>query len=216
MTLQPLVHGVTFFKLLGLIVFAVAVIGGLSTPPAWAQQKQKLPALLEIPAATAPNQPSLISRRAALQKEREELRQAFARQNAQCSAVDQRDTAKLASCTERAQMLSARLARHIQDSEAFNRALSLGCVEEISTHGCLGNPPSHILQFHNGCSSDQWVQAQWRWNKTGQCEQGGTERLAPGATGSLYIGLCSQGEFQSNVRACGQPGCDLPACPNPR
>jgi hypothetical protein len=115
---------VTYSKLLGLFLFAVAVIGVLSTPPASAQQKQKLPALLQIPAAIAPNQPSLISRRAALQKEREELRQAFDAQNAQCSAVDQSDTAKIASCTELAQTLSAQLARHIQDSEAFNSAFS--------------------------------------------------------------------------------------------
>lgn len=122
MTLQKTLSEVAFFNpfRLSLLVVAVATIS--SAVPAAAQQK--IPTLLEVPAAIATAQPSLVARRAALVQERNGLREGFANQNAQCSAVDERDTAKVASCTDKKQTLQAALERHIQDREVFNRELS--------------------------------------------------------------------------------------------
>lgn len=90
-----------------------------------------------------------------------------------------------------------------------------GCVKNVSTDACLGNPPSHILQFHNGCSKRQWVQVRFRWHNNPKiCEQGGSEPITPGTTGSVMIGLCGQGEFKYLWRACGEPGCSYPSCPD--
>jgi hypothetical protein len=86
-----------------------------------------------------------------------------------------------------------------------------GCVKDVSTHGCARNPSGwHILQFHNGCSTVQEVLVKFRWYKNPKlCEQGGTGLIAPGETGSITVGLCSQGAFNWNWRAGGE----IPRCP---
>lgn len=95
-------------------------------------------------------------------------------------------------------------------------AKAAGCTQDVSTHGCRGNPPSHYLQFYNGCSRTVWVQMRMRWYETGQCEQGGSEPVAPGDTGSINVGLCSQGRFVYRWRSCFEAGCALPPCPDLR
>jgi hypothetical protein len=87
------------------------------------------------------------------------------------------------------------------------------CVKDLKIHGCLGNPPTHYLQFHNECPNIAWVQSSWRWDNTGQCEQGGSEPILPGKTGRINVGLCSQGAFQYDWRYCLEEGCPAVPCP---
>ncbi|WP_316168088.1 MULTISPECIES: hypothetical protein [unclassified Bradyrhizobium] len=122
MTLKKPLSEVAFLNPLRSFLLALAVTSLGSVVSARAQQK--IPALLEVPSAIATTEPSLVTQRTALVQERNDLRGKFASQKAQCSAVDERDTAKVASCTKTAQNLSDALERHIKISEAFNQTVS--------------------------------------------------------------------------------------------
>jgi hypothetical protein len=140
MTPPNSLSGVTSLSLFRLFLLAMAVASVGSAIPVNAQQ---ISPLSDVPEAIATAQPSLVAQRAALEQERNDLRGKFARQKAQCSAVDERDTAKIASCTEIAQILSAALGRHVKNSEEFNRLLSKVTTElpspfRHSPHGLIG------------------------------------------------------------------------------
>lgn len=100
------------------LLFAVVGASFGSTGPVYAQQLQ---ALLDVPPNVAAREPSLIPKRAALQQERNTIRAGIASLNADCSAVNENDTAKIASCTRRRDELAAALSGHSAASEAFNR-----------------------------------------------------------------------------------------------
>jgi len=91
-----------FFILVAAAAFALTL-----TPPAQAQQ---LPALSNVSANVAAAQPGLLAQRENLQQERNALHAKVVSLNSDCSAIDERNTAKVASCTSRKQELQAALA----------------------------------------------------------------------------------------------------------
>jgi hypothetical protein len=120
------------------VAMALATIG--SAIPAKAQQ---IPVLSEVPPATAAAQPFLVTHRAALVQERDDLRGKFAEQKAECSAVDEQDTATIRLCINKLQGLKTALDRHIAKTEEFNRLLNKVEAESPasfrhSPHGLIG------------------------------------------------------------------------------
>jgi len=115
------------------LLLVAALTGFVSVAPVTAQGV--LPALLEIPADVAKAQPPLVSHRAAIERQRSDLRQKYADQNAQCSAVNERDRAKADYCIKTAATLTAAMSRHVRDSKEFNHALRVAHVRLLEAEG---------------------------------------------------------------------------------
>lgn len=131
---------VTSYNATRLFAFAMAIATIGSAIPAKAQQ---IPALSEIPPATAAAQPFLVTHRTALVEERNDLRGKFAGQKAQCSAVDEQNAAQVRSCIDQKQKLKSALDLHIAKTEEFNRLLNKVEAESPSSfrhspHGLIG------------------------------------------------------------------------------
>jgi hypothetical protein len=147
MTLQNLFNPMVFLSPLRIFILAVAAVANAgSAAPAMAQQ---IPTLSNIPAAIATAQPALSARRAALLKQRDSLREGFARNEAACSAVDEHDDAKAAFCAEDGQKLSAAVDVHIQQSRAFNEALS----KMVRAPTPAPSPPRQTNQANSPCDN---------------------------------------------------------------
>jgi hypothetical protein len=134
------VSTVTFYSAIRLFAFAMGIATIGSAIPATAQQ---IPALSEIPPATAAAQPFLVTHRAALVQERDDLRGKFAEQKAQCSAVDEHDAAQIRLCINLKQTLKSALDFHIAKTEEFDRLLNKVEAESPapfrhSPHGLIG------------------------------------------------------------------------------
>lgn len=89
---------------------------------------QQIPPLAKIPPAIAKTHPELVSRRAALAKERDALHAQFDQHNSDCGSVEEgspQDTA----CIAGQKRLSAALDRHIAASQAFNASFDSDIVE---------------------------------------------------------------------------------------
>ncbi len=115
------------FRPLHFLVLAAIIVAASSA------RAQQLPALLDVPPNVAAARPSLPIEYDALQRERVDLHGKVTALNSDCSAIDERQTAKVAACTGRRNELRAALTRHIERSNAFNAAVKLAMDEVPQT-----------------------------------------------------------------------------------
>jgi hypothetical protein len=101
------------------------VAGLLLSGAAFAQQ---IPPLAEVPAAIAKAHPELVSRRAALAKERDALHAQFDQHNRDCRSVEEGSPQDM-TCITSQKRLSAALDRHIAASQAFDGSFGSDIVE---------------------------------------------------------------------------------------